>query len=488
MPAKTSTSFVAFRSSSTANRKTAASGATSSAQDPSVDDEPSYPTNESTEVPKKNRSLLRVPSRSSSQKIQPSPTSTGLSGVTASDPTDSIGRRSKESKISIVGRRRNGSVASSKRSEMSTGASHGNVNKANALTSQTATMQKPSKSRGFLGLLNCCGVPDNANGVDSDDKPMPIKQVTKASSQAVPTKSSKPESSILQPRSSRSTIPQPEKEAVRQFEPPQDSLVAGSEEPSPTPPRGKLGNPQDSTDQKASSKDIRNQPLPAVPLETEKSTGDQASSMNPAVVVRAPSPVSYRQDDTISAPTQTWSEEDTAKDSTMTDAPPLAAEDVKALTEDHQEQQSDNSSLPPPPPLPIAEPGKNSVNHQASVNVDPVEEKHQWLLPPIEPRFQGKKCLVLDLDETLVHSSFKVTPKTKISKTSYSLVLLQILHQADFTIPVEIEGQYHNVYVIKRPGVDQFMKRVGELYEIVVFTASVSKVFSSPCANFSCVN
>lgn len=51
-----------------------------------------------------------------------------------------------------------------------------------------------------------------------------------------------------------------------------------------------------------------------------------------------------------------------------------------------------------------------------------------------------------------------------------------MLHQADLTIPVEIEGQYHNVYVIKRPGVDTFMKRMGELYEVVVFTASVSKV------------
>ena len=60
---------------------------------------------------------------------------------------------------------------------------------------------------------------------------------------------------------------------------------------------------------------------------------------------------------------------------------------------------------------------------------------------------------------------------------------MQILHQADFTIPVEIEGNYHNVYVIKRPGVDEFMKRVGELYEVVVFTASVSKV--SP--NYSAV-
>ncbi len=60
------------------------------------------------------------------------------------------------------------------------------------------------------------------------------------------------------------------------------------------------------------------------------------------------------------------------------------------------------------------------------------------------------------------------------------LTLDQILHQADFTIPVEIEGQYHNVYVIKRPGVDEFMKRVGELYEVVVFTASVSKVMCLP--------
>ena len=50
------------------------------------------------------------------------------------------------------------------------------------------------------------------------------------------------------------------------------------------------------------------------------------------------------------------------------------------------------------------------------------------------------------------------------------------MHQADFTIPVVIEGTKHDVYVIKRPGVDQFMKRVGELYEVVVFTASVSKV------------
>jgi RNA polymerase II subunit A small phosphatase-like protein len=80
-----------------------------------------------------------------------------------------------------------------------------------------------------------------------------------------------------------------------------------------------------------------------------------------------------------------------------------------------------------------------------------------WLLDPAPEHLKNRKCLILDLDETLVHSSFKY------------------MRQADFVIPVDIDNQVHNVYVIKRPGVDEFMKRVGELYEVVVFTASVSR-------------
>ncbi|GLB37126.1 putative NLI interacting factor [Lyophyllum shimeji] len=79
------------------------------------------------------------------------------------------------------------------------------------------------------------------------------------------------------------------------------------------------------------------------------------------------------------------------------------------------------------------------------------------LLPPIAPQHAGRKCLILDLDETLVHSSFKS------------------IQQADYVVPVEIEYHMHNVYVIKRPGVDKFLKKMGEIYEIVVFTASLSK-------------
>ncbi len=79
------------------------------------------------------------------------------------------------------------------------------------------------------------------------------------------------------------------------------------------------------------------------------------------------------------------------------------------------------------------------------------------LLGPIAEKNIGKQCIVLDLDETLVHSSFKPVPNP------------------DCIIPVEIESIVHHVYVRKRPGVDKFLKRCGELFEIVVYTASLSK-------------
>ncbi|KAG0707364.1 NIF-domain-containing protein [Suillus ampliporus] len=96
------------------------------------------------------------------------------------------------------------------------------------------------------------------------------------------------------------------------------------------------------------------------------------------------------------------------------------------------------------------------LNGGAGIPIGPDGELRP-LLPPIAPHHVGRKCLVLDLDETLVHSSFKS------------------IQHADYVVPVEIEYHWHNVYVIKRPGVDNFLKKMGEIYEVVVFTASLSK-------------
>ena len=50
------------------------------------------------------------------------------------------------------------------------------------------------------------------------------------------------------------------------------------------------------------------------------------------------------------------------------------------------------------------------------------------------------------------------------------------MSNADFIVPVEIDGVIHQVYVLKRPFVDEFLQRMGELFECVLFTASLAKV------------
>lgn len=60
--------------------------------------------------------------------------------------------------------------------------------------------------------------------------------------------------------------------------------------------------------------------------------------------------------------------------------------------------------------------------------------------------------------------------------------LFQPISNADFIVPVEIDGTVHQVYVLKRPHVDEFLKRMGELYECVLFTASLAK-YADPVAD-----
>eukprot|EP01022_Parablepharisma_sp_SALTPOND_P018829 TRINITY_DN3131_c0_g1_i1.p3 TRINITY_DN3131_c0_g1~~TRINITY_DN3131_c0_g1_i1.p3 ORF type:complete len:527 (+),score=26.89 TRINITY_DN3131_c0_g1_i1:1740-3320(+) len=79
-----------------------------------------------------------------------------------------------------------------------------------------------------------------------------------------------------------------------------------------------------------------------------------------------------------------------------------------------------------------------------------------YYLPPLPPG-SNKKTLILDLDETLVHSAF------------------QPVDNVDLVLPVEIEGILYYIYVLKRPGVEDFLKCVSKFYEVVIFTASLSK-------------
>jgi len=79
------------------------------------------------------------------------------------------------------------------------------------------------------------------------------------------------------------------------------------------------------------------------------------------------------------------------------------------------------------------------------------------MLGPCLPQHKGKKTLVLDLDETLVHSQFNA------------------VKNPDYVIPVDIDGRYCNIYVLKRPGAEYFLQQMSQYYEVVIFTASLSK-------------
>jgi len=68
-----------------------------------------------------------------------------------------------------------------------------------------------------------------------------------------------------------------------------------------------------------------------------------------------------------------------------------------------------------------------------------------------------RKTLVLDLDETLVHSTLQPNENTHLR------------------LPINADNELYYIYVSKRPGLDEFLKRVSQLYEVVIFTASLPK-------------
>ena len=97
---------------------------------------------------------------------------------------------------------------------------------------------------------------------------------------------------------------------------------------------------------------------------------------------------------------------------------------------------------------------KSTKSHSLSPN-RLLNSMHLSLLPP---KTSNKKTLVLDLDETLVHSGF-----------------FPFECPSDVIIKIELENEIHDIHVLVRPGVKEFLEKMSSRYEIVIFTASLSK-------------
>lgn len=110
------------------------------------------------------------------------------------------------------------------------------------------------------------------------------------------------------------------------------------------------------------------------------------------------------------------------------------------------------------------EPAVAAATFEGECPPTPEPQPNKYLLPSKGPGEDKRKCVIIDLDETLVHSSFKP------------------VSTADFIVPVEIDGVIHQVYVTKRPHCDEFLKRMGEMFECILFTASLAK-YADPVAD-----
>ena len=77
------------------------------------------------------------------------------------------------------------------------------------------------------------------------------------------------------------------------------------------------------------------------------------------------------------------------------------------------------------------------------------------------------KTLVIDLDETLIHSYFDMVPPRK-SEISFEIFL---------------DNKNVQVYTLIRPGAVEFLEKMSEIFEIVIFTASLS-MYALPIINY----
>ncbi|KAL8732992.1 MAG: hypothetical protein Q9166_002390 [cf. Caloplaca sp. 2 TL-2023] len=413
----------------------------------------------------------------SEQPLADSTTSPPVSPLTQAGVADPIGQEKSSrrgSRGSVKASSTRGSTGSNKlvkKGRTAAPATSSQEKDGEEVTQNTAKPKRRGLSR-FFSILNCCGGQKDANDLELDQavpskkaktlqadrgrQTTPVIKINNASAgesskteskEALEDKIAGPPYTELTPLAQPKIIEPPKKEAPMTEKPPIHSNVAPLAEPKVAPVPNLTNN----------------QPLPPLPSSTNNNqdttmTSTQTHDEKPGAtttngLVEAPIPPT-KSDPMIE---QGVSKEEAtindrpphqeARDVEMPDAPSVAPSPEPQAPPPQQLpiQSPPQANLPPPPPPPITDTSRPSAGNRRESNV--VAEQQKSLLPPIAAKFKGKKCLVLDLDETLVHSSFKM------------------LHQADFTIPVEIEGQYHNVYVIKRPGVDQFMKRVGELYE-----------------------
>lgn len=294
---------------------------------------------------------------------------------------------------------------------------------------QPPDQQKPPKKKGgFLSFLPCCGSADSDVDSPAQEPAQPAKPVNKTQptrSQSSRAQQNASTTDTSNTQDSKDVID--EKAAQKQAEnngSASDTVMsekpqgAASDQPVPVLPVNEPIRPNPEIN--PIGKDM----IPAEPVTgpphivTSGPSGgplDTSSSNNPSLQVQAPTPVAP-QDDEDPTFDRTAEQKRRDEDIEMADKEPLTQAEAHEIAKDveraHQEQTQgyDVTTLPPPPPLPRSDDGTQQERSGGTsiATTSEHDQRPNALLPAIRPEHRGRKCLVLDLDETLVHSSFKV--------------------------------------------------------------------------------
>ena len=266
--------------------------------------------------------------------------------------------------------------------------------------------ERPKRRGGFLSLLNCCSSQEDAKrDVELSEHAVPAKKAKvqdKPTKQSVPLLRTTPEGS--REKKTEENIGGPEYSEITPQAKPRMQTRSSKDKMS----QDKPGTPGGSS--KAASKAESSEPsvikeAPLPPLPSSSSTEDDRKRESKAATSSEPPQIANADESVAVQGTvvndRTAQQEAQDSDVAMPDAPPLStARDSNQDTARELAQAQMN--LPPPPP-------RNGQDRAVPRETNATGERQNWLLPPLQPSFKGKKCLVLDLDETLVHSSFKVS-------------------------------------------------------------------------------
>ena len=104
---------------------------------------------------------------------------------------------------------------------------------------------------------------------------------------------------------------------------------------------------------------------------------------------------------------------------------------------------------------------KNNINGNLNNNINNISNNNnnlslKYFLPQKSNSNTNKKTLILDLDETLVHSSFK-----------------PLAIKSDINFNIYFQNKPYMINVLIRPYAQEFLEKMSKIYEIAIFTASV---------------